>query len=215
MDIEKSSFSDLRLLLNHQASATDHNVIFSLTNRKGTILYANDKFCEVSGYQKDELIGANHNIVNSGLHSKDFFKNMWATVGNGNIWQGEIRNKAKNGSFYWVDTIIFPVYEYQQKEKQYFSIRTLINDKKQAEQHKIQRIEELQSLLFKISHGLRQPITQLMGITELLDQTPDSLQHLTQIVDYMKTATTMLDTYTRELTQHIEAIAKKENAEKP
>ncbi len=214
MDIGKSSFSDLRLLLNHEDKHRDHNVIYSLTNLKGIILYANEKFCEVSGYHRDELIGANHNIINSGLHSKDFFKEMWRTVGKGNIWQGEIRNKAKNGSFYWVDTVIFPVYEYQQKEKQYFSIRTLINDKKAAEQHKIQRIEELQSLLFKISHGLRQPITQLMGITELLDQTPDSLQHMAQIVDYMKTATTMLDSYTRELTQHVELIAKKENAEK-
>ncbi|SOD12968.1 PAS domain-containing protein [Pedobacter xixiisoli] len=131
MDIDKSSFSDLRLLINHENEKTEHNAIYSLTNQKGIILYANDKFCEVSGYAKEELIGANHNIVNSGLHSKDFFKEMWRSVGKGNIWQGEIRNKAKNGSFYWVDTVIFPVYEYQQKQKQYFSIRTLINDKKQ------------------------------------------------------------------------------------
>lgn len=211
MKAEKSNFSDLRLFINHENKETDHNIIYSLTNRKGIILYANEKFCEVSGYSINELIGANHNIINSGLHSKEFFKKMWRTVGKGNIWQGEIRNKAKDGSFYWVDTIIFPVYEHNQKEKQYFSIRTLINEKKEAENNKLRRIEQLQSLLFEISHGLRQPVTQLMGITELLSQTSESLQSIAQIIEYMKISTQMLDNYTRELTQHIEVIAKKEN----
>lgn len=210
MEISKSTFSDLRLFLNHENETTDNNIIYSLTDRKGVILYANEKFCEVSGYYKEELIGTDHSIINSGLHSKDFFKEMWRTIGRGNIWQGEIRNKTKNGNYYWVDTVIFPVYEYQQKEKQYFSIRTLINDKKEAEQSKVRRIEELQSLLFEISHGLRQPVTQLMGMTELLSQTPKSLQDISQIVQYMKTSTEMLDSYTKELTQHIESIAKKE-----
>ncbi|MDQ8003430.1 MAG: PAS domain S-box protein [Pedobacter sp.] len=214
MNLTNSNFSDLRLLINHESEKADHNVIYSLTNQKGIILYANDKFCEVSGYTKEELVGANHNIVNSGLHSKDFFKKMWLTVGKGNIWQGEIRNKKKNGDFYWVDTVIFPVYEHQQKQKQYFSIRTLIDDKKEAEHKKLQRIEELQSLLFEVSHGLRQPVTQLMGMTELLSQTSESLNSIAQIVEYMKTSTTMLDNYTRELTQHIEHIAKKENTAK-
>ncbi|MGV3547076.1 MAG: PAS domain S-box protein [Pedobacter sp.] len=214
MNLTNSNFSDLRLLINHENENADHNAIYSLTNQKGTILFANDKFCEVSGYSKEDLIGANHNIVNSGLHSKEFFKEMWRTVGKGNIWQGEIRNKKKNGDFYWVDTVIFPVYEHQQKQKQYFSIRTLINDKKEAEHKKMQRIDELQSLLFEVSHGLRQPVTQLMGMTELLSQSSESLNSIAQIVEYMKTSTAMLDNYTRELTQHLEHIAKKENTTK-
>jgi PAS domain S-box-containing protein len=214
MNLTNSNFSDLRLLINHENENADHNAIYSLTNQKGTILFANDKFCEVSGYSKEDLIGANHNIVNSGLHSKEFFKEMWRTVGKGNIWQGEIRNKKKNGDFYWVDTVIFPVYEHQQKQKQYFSIRTLINDKKEAEHKKLQRIDELQSLLFEVSHGLRQPVTQLMGMTELLSQTSESLNSIAQIVEYMKKSTAMLDNYTRELTQHLEHIAKKENTTK-
>lgn len=214
MNLTNSNFSDLRLLINHENENADHKAIYSLTNQKGTILFANDKFCEVSGYSKEDLIGANHNIVNSGLHSKEFFKEMWRTVGKGNIWQGEIRNKKKNGDFYWVDTVIFPVYEHQQKQKQYFSIRTLINDKKEAEHKKLQRIDELQSLLFEVSHGLRQPVTQLMGMTELLSQTSESLNSIAQIVEYMKTSTAMLDNYTRELTQHLEHIAKKENTTK-
>lgn len=214
MNLTNSNFSDLRLLINHENENADHNAIYSLTNQKGTILFANDKFCEVSGYSKEDLIGANHNIVNSGLHSKEFFKEMWRTVGKGNIWQGEIRNKKKNGDFYWVDTVIFPVYEHQQKQKQYFSIRTLINDKKEAEHKKMQRIDELQSLLFEVSHGLRQPVTQLMGMTELLSQTSESLNSIAQIVEYMKKSTAMLDNYTRELTQHLEHIAKKENTTK-
>lgn len=210
MDTVQTNFSDLRLLLNHQNNNTDTNIIYSLTDKKGIILYANDKFCEVSGYAKNELVGAKHNLINSGLHSKDFFKEMWLTVGKGHIWQGEIRNKTKNGSFYWVDTVIFPVYEHSLKERQYFSIRTLINDKKQAEQHKTTRIDELQALLFQISHGLRQPVTQLMGITELLSQTPETLQNMKEIVSHMKASTALLDNYTKEFTQRIEAITKKE-----
>lgn len=213
MHIEKSTVSDLRLFLNHKNETTDNNIIYSLTNRKGIILYANEKFCEVSGYGRDELIGANHNIVNSGLHSKDFFKDMWRTIGKGIIWQGEIRNKAKNGSFYWVDTIIFPVYEAKLDEKQYFSIRTLINDKKKAEQEKEQRIQELRLLLFKISHGLRQPITQLMGIANLLADLDaiSSERDINQIVQYIQSSSQVLDDYTKELTKHIEHIADKEH----
>ena len=211
MKSEQSILPDLQLLLSPKDKETDSNIICSLTDRKGTILYVNDKFCEISGYQKNELIGSNHNIINSGLHSKDFFKEMWRTVGNGNIWQGEIRNKTKNGDFYWVDTIIFPVHNSTLSTKQYFSVRTLINEKKKAELERTKRIEELQSLLFKVSHGLRQPITQLMGITELLGlASEEEITNLEEIVQFMNVSTKMLDSYTRELSQHIEHIAKHE-----
>ena len=85
MKSEQSILPDLQLLLSPKDKETDNNIICSLTDRKGNILCVNDKFCEISGYQKNELIGSNHNIINSGLHSKDFFKEMWRTVGNGNI----------------------------------------------------------------------------------------------------------------------------------
>lgn len=210
MNIDSSNITDLRLLLNNKEEQNDHQIICSITDRKGTILYANEKFCQISGYLKEELIGANHNIVNSGLHNKDFFKQLWQTVSKGNIWQGEIRNKSKDGNFYWVDTIIFPVFDQQHATQKYFSVRTVINEKKWAEQNREKNIGELQTLLFKISHGIRQPVTQIMGILELLNQHSISLNEMKELINYIHLSTTMLDNYTRELTQHVDFITKQE-----
>ena len=88
--------------------AFDIASIVAITNDKGIITYANDTFCNISGYAKDELIGQTHRIVNSGFHSKSFFKDMWETIRRGNVWKGEIKNRAKDGSTYWVNTTIIP-----------------------------------------------------------------------------------------------------------
>ncbi len=102
----------------------DQHAIISVTNVAGMITYANDKFCEVSGYQRDELMGVNHRIIKSDNHPPEFFRGMWRTIAQGGTWQGQIQNRRKDDSDYWVQTTIMPVFNDQGKPEQYISIRT-------------------------------------------------------------------------------------------
>lgn len=113
--------------------AMNESTNISITNCDGTILYVNNKFCQLSKYEKNEIVGQNHRIVNSGIHPQEFFKQMWDTIMSGRIWRGEIQNKAKDGSIYWVFTIIVPFTDEKDQPYQFISFQTDITEKKQIE----------------------------------------------------------------------------------
>jgi PAS domain S-box-containing protein len=185
--------------LAEQKFALDQSAIVAQTDAKGTIEYVNDKFCEISGFTRQELIGQNHRIINSGYHPKEFFQQMWRTISKGEIWRGEVCNRAKTGKLYWVATTIVPFLDDKGKPNQYLAIRQDITSLKEAEQKIIEQQNQLVAnsklsaigeMAATITHEINNPLGVVLGRCEMLkdllskDQlNPEMLVKLVDAID--------------------------------
>ena len=198
-------------------SALDEHAITAITDPQGKITCVNDKFCAISKYSREELLGRDHRLINSAYHSKAFIRELWTTISNGKVWKGEFKNKAKDGSFYWVDTTIMPFLNEQGKPRQYVAIFTDITERKahekqtrqinvELEQRVADRTaqlqaanQELEAFSYSVSHDLRAPLRHVLGFVEMLRQdagatlSEDSLGHLTTISQAAKQMGDLID----------------------
>jgi PAS domain S-box-containing protein len=161
------------------------HAIVSVADRAGRIIDVNEAFCSVSGFERSELLGQNHRIVNSGHHPQEFWTEMWRTISSGQSWRAEVCNRGKDGTLYWVDSVIAPFLDAQHRVEKYVSIRTDITDRKHTEMelqrtlsllrtamHEAEQANDSKSrFLANMSHEIRTPMNAVIGLSHLLEKT--------------------------------------------
>lgn len=188
--------------------ALDQSTIVAITDQRGIINYVNDEFCRISKYSREELLGQDHRIINSGYHPKEFIRDLWTTIAAGQVWKGELRNRAKDGSIYWVDTTIVPFLNAEGKPYQYVAIRHDITQRKLAEEQVLQQAAELQraaqlsfvgELAAGLAHEIKNPLAGIQGAVDILIRRRDKNDPEREALEGMRHEVQRIDSTVRAL----------------
>ena len=207
IELDNDLFNSNKLLEEYKY-AIDKISIVAITDRAGLITYVNSHFCKISQYSSEELIGNTHRIINSGYHPHSFFKHIWRTISNGKNWTGDIKNKAKDGSFYWVHTVIVPIKNNEGKIERFLSIRRDVTKSREQEFIKKQKIEklefknkELEQFTYIASHDLQEPLRSLKNCSEILrlEYKDDLDEDGESCVEFISEASTRMSTLVKGL----------------
>lgn len=147
--------------------AFDEHAVITITDKNGNITYANDRFCEISMYSRDELIGSNHRLLNSGFHSPEFFKRMYHMIQSGYVWKGEIRNRTKGGSIYWVNATIVPLRSIDGNINRFVALHTLITRTIESEEKVTQLLQEKELLLQEVHHRIKNNLFSVFSLLKM------------------------------------------------
>lgn len=178
-EVERQKLKNVELAtaLTELSAALDISDIISRSELDGTIKYVNQNLTDISGFSSEELIGKNYRILNSGHHSKELFNEMWSTIKSGVVWKGEIKNKKKNGSYFWVHTTIVPIFDDKRNPVEFLAISYDITERKNAEEQLVRQFneletanEELDKFVYSVSHDLRSPLTSILGVLNIADE---------------------------------------------
>ena len=163
LDRSVKDLADMNFALNQAA-------IVATTNVKGKITFVNDRFVEISQYPREQLIGRDHRLINSGYHSKEFIRDLWQTISNGRIWRGEIRNRAKDGTVYWVDTTVVPFLDERGRPYQYMAIRYDVTARKRTEQQLLEQaaLARLGEMAAVVAHEVKNPLAAIKGALQVI-----------------------------------------------
>ena len=188
--------------------ALDQSTIVAITDQRGIINYVNDEFCRISKYSRPELLGQDHRIINSGYHPKDFIRELWTTIAGGKVWKGELCNRAKDGTLYWVDTTIVPFLNSEKKPYQYVAIRHDITQRKLAEAQVLEQAAELQravqlsfvgELAAGLAHEIKNPLAGIQGAVDILIRRRDKNDPEREALEGMRHEVTRIDNTVRAL----------------
>jgi PAS domain S-box-containing protein len=183
--------------------AINVHVYSAVTDTHGTILKVNEPLTKVTGYSEAELLGKNFSLFNSGFHSDQFFKNLFVSLADGKTWRNEVKNKRKDGSFFWIDMVVIPLKSERGNTNYFLTLALPITERKEAEEQKEETSKMLENIAFRASHKVRGPIARIQGLMNLMEKGYLEKNEMNSIGGFLRASVDEMDEATRELTRFV------------